>query len=115
MTQETFIVDLLIHTGTDFEQTFVLEDTTSNSLKDLTGFSACCEMRRYEGSTRTAAFTVSFASDRTTGRIEIAMTRFDTINLKPGKYFYDLVLKDASNIKDRVVEGTINVKKAITR
>jgi hypothetical protein len=35
--------------------------------------------------------------------------------LKPGKYFYDLVLKDASNVKDRVVEGTINVKKAITR
>ena len=34
--QPTFIVDLLIHTGTDFTQTFVLEDTYSNAAKDLT-------------------------------------------------------------------------------
>ena len=115
MTQETFIVDLLIHTGTDFEQTFVLEDTTSNSPKDLTGFSACCEMRRYEGSTRTAAFSVSFASDRRTGRVEIAMTRFDTINLKPGKYLYDILLQDPSGNIERVVEGLVDVKRTVTR
>ena len=39
-----------MHTGTDFTQTYVLEDTASNSEKELDGFSACAQMRRYETS-----------------------------------------------------------------
>ena len=113
--QPTFIVDLLIHTGTDFEQTFVLEDTYSNAPKDLTGYTACCSMRRYPSSSVAASFNIDFATDRTSGRVSIQMTRGTTANLKAGKYFYDLVLMDSSNEKIRPIEGTITVKKAITR
>jgi len=113
--QPTFIVDLLIHTGTDFTQTFVLEDTYSNAAKDLTGYTACCSMRRYPSSSVAGTFNIDFASDRRSGRVTIQMTRGNTANLKAGKYFYDLVLKDSSNEKIRPIEGTITVKKAITR
>ena len=34
---------------------------------------------------------------------------------KAGKYFYDLFLQDASGTKTRPVEGTITVKKSVTR
>lgn len=113
--QQTFIADIAIYTGTDFSQTFVLEDIQSNSLKDLTGYSACCSMRRYESSSVAASFTTEFSNNRTNGKIILSMLEATTSTLKPGKYFYDLVLQDSSGEKTRVVEGTVTVKRAVTR
>ena len=115
MAQPTFIVNLLMHTGCDFTQTFVFEDNQSNSPLNLTGYTACCKMRRYETSTETGTFTIDFGSDRRGGRVEIQMTRANTALLKAGKYFYDVILNDPNNEKTRVVEGTIQVKRAVTR
>ena len=112
---QTFVVSLIVYTGTDFEQTFVLEDSQSNSIKDLTGYTACAQMRRYESSAKTADFTVTFANDRTTGRIVVSLLASATQNLKPGKYFYDLLLNSPDNTIERVVEGTVLVKRSVTR
>jgi hypothetical protein len=112
---QTFVVSLLVYTGTDFDQTFVLEDTQSNSVKDLTGYTACAQMRRYESSSKTADFLVAFANDRRSGRITISLTATATNNIKPGKYFYDLLISDAAGTVTRAVEGTILVKRAVTR
>ena len=112
---QTFVVNLLAYTGTDFDQTFVLEDTQSNSIKDLTGYTACAQMRRYESSSKTADFLVAFANDRTTGRITISLGASTTSNIKPGKYFFDLLISDPAGTITRAVEGTILVKRAVTR
>ena len=112
---QTFVVSLLVYTGTDFDQTFVLEDVQSNSVKDLTGFTACAQMKRYESSLKTAEFTIAFANDRKTGRVSISLLAADTTNLKPGKYFYDLLLNSPAGTTTRAVEGTVLVKKAVTR
>ena len=111
----TYTSNLVIYTGTDFDQTFVLEDVQSNSVKDLTGFNGCAQMKRYESSLKTADFTVSFANDRTTGRVTLSLLAADTLNLKPGKYFYDLILNGPGGTVTRAVEGTVLVKKAVTR
>jgi len=39
----------------------------------------------------------------------------DTSELKAGKYFYDIVLQDPDGKRIRPVEGTISVKRTITR
>jgi len=111
----TYISNLTIYTGTDFSQTFVLEDDQSNSVKDLTGYNACAQMKRYESSQKTEDFTISFSSDRTTGRITISLNDTETGALKAGKYFYDLLLNSPTGLTERVVEGTALVKKSITR
>ena len=72
-------------------------------------------MKRYESSLKTADFTVSFANDRKTGRVTISLLAADTLNLKPGKYFYDLILNSPTGTTTRAVEGTVLVKKAVTR
>ena len=72
-------------------------------------------MKRYESSLKTADFTVAFANDRTTGRVTISLLAADTLNLKPGKYFYDLILNSPGGAVTRAVEGTVLVKKAVTR
>jgi len=38
-----------------------------------------------------------------------------TSGLKAGKYFYDLLLNSPSGTTTRAVEGTVLVKKAVTR
>ena len=111
----TYISNLVLYTGTDFDQTFVLEDAQSNSIKDLTGFNACAQMKRYESSLKTADFTVAFANDRKSGRVAISLLAADTTKLKPGKYFYDLLLNSPNGTTTRAVEGTVLVKKAVTR
>ena len=112
---QVFLNDLVIHTGTDFTVTFVLEDVLSNSLKDLTSYNGCAQLRRYETSNKTKDFSVNFASDRSTGKVTVSMGSTDTADLKAGKYFYDLVLQDPQGVKERVVEGTVTVKKSVTR
>ena len=111
----TYISNLTIYTGTDFAQTYVLEDSQSNSIKDLTGYSACAQMKRYESSQKTEDFTIAFANDRTSGRITISLNDTETGALKAGKYFYDLLLNSPTGLTERVVEGTVLVKKSITR
>ena len=111
----TYTVNLVIYTGTDFSQTFVLEDTQTNSSLNLTGYSGCAQMKRYESSLKTADFTVTFANDRTTGKVTLTMDDTTTATLKAGKYFYDLLLNDSKGITTRAVEGTVLVKKSVTR
>jgi len=110
-----FTANIIIYTGTDFAQTFVLEDSASNSIKDLTGYVGCSQIKRYESSSKAADFTVAFANDRTTGRISIEMLSTVTETLKAGKYFYDLIISSPNGVTERVIEGTAIVKKAVTR
>ena len=111
----TYTANLVIYTGTDFDQTFVLEDSQSNSVMNLTGYNGCSQIKRYESSAKTADFTVSFANDRTTGKVTISMGSTTTAAIKPGKYFYDVLLNSPTGTTTRVVEGTALVKKSVTR
>ena len=111
----TYTANLVIYTGTDFTQSFILEDSQSNSLKDLTGYNGCAQMKRYESSLKTADFSVGFANDRTSGKVTVSMGASDTAALKAGKYFYDLLLNSPTGTTSRAVEGTVLVKRSVTR
>ena len=110
-----FNTNLIIHTGTDFEQTFVLEDDRTNSAKDLTGYTGVAKFKQYPNaySTSDGAFDFSFPN-RTLGKIRIAMTDTVTAKLEPGKFFYDVLLNDGSAV-ECVIEGQLIVKKSVTR
>ena len=108
-----FSTNLTIHTGTDFEQTFVLENSNSNSALDLTGYTGACRMRKYHSSSLAGAFNINFGN-RLTGKVNISMSSNLTQNLKAGKYFYDLLLNDGNKV-DRVIEGEVLVKRTVTR
>ena len=108
-----FSTNLVIYKYTDFEQTFMLEDSSTNSAKDLTGFTATCRMQRTLNLGRITAFTVSF-TNRTQGKIRITLTDDQTAQIADGKYFYELVLTDPSGIVERVIEGVVIVKHPVT-
>ena len=110
-----FVSNIGLYSGTDFAQTFVLEDSQSNTLMDLTGYTGCAELKKYESSSKVAAFNFSTASDATTGRVQIAMTAAVTETLSSGRYLYDILITDPQGKTTRVVEGSAIVKRPVTR
>jgi hypothetical protein len=82
---------------------------------NLTGYSGCAQLKRYESSSKAADFTVTFSNDRTTGRVTVSLGSTTSAAIKPGKYFYDVLLNSPTGTTTRVVEGTALVKKSVTR
>ena len=109
-----FSTNLVIYKHTDFEQTFALEDSQTNSVKDLTGFSATCKMQRTLNLSSLTSFTISFLNNRKLGKIKISLTDAQTALIEEGKYFYELTITDPSNIVERVIEGIVIVKHPVT-
>ena len=110
-----FNTNLIIHTGTDFEQTFILEDDRTNSAKDLTGYTGVAKFKQYPNAYSTGDDVFEFAfTNRTLGKIRIAMADTATAKLEPGKFFYDVLLNDGSSVES-VIEGQVIVKRSVTR
>ena len=108
-----FSTNLVIYKHTDFEQTFALEDSNTNSVKNLTGFSATCKMQRTLNLGSLTAFNVSF-TNRALGKVRISLTNTQTENIADCKYFYELMLTDPNGIVERVIEGVVIVKHPVT-
>ena len=109
-----FSTNLIVYTHTDFEQTFLLEDNQSNSAKDLTGFTGTARFKKQiQDLSDPTAFNLSFPN-RELGKIRIGLTATQSALVPPGKYFYEILLKDSNDIIERVVEGTVIVKQPVT-
>ena len=94
-------------------QTFLLEDSQSNSAKDLTGFTGTCRMQRTLNLGELTALTVSF-TNRALGKVRISLTNTQTALIEEGKYFYELMLTDPDSVVERVIEGVVIVKHPVT-
>ena len=108
-----FSTNLIIYKHTDFEQTFVLEDSQTNSFKDLTDFTGTCKMQRTLNLGSLTSFTLAF-TNRVRGKIRISLTDDQTAVIEEGKYFYELMLTDPNDVTERVIEGVVIVKHPVT-
>ena len=109
-----YVSNLVVNAGTDFAQTFTLEDTDSNSAYDLTNATVSAQMRKHSGSSTAVDFTTSIVIPKTSGQIILALTDAQTADIKPGRYIYDVVIEIAST-KTRVVEGMVLAREGVTR
>jgi hypothetical protein len=109
-----YVSNIVVNSGADFDQTFDLEESDSNSPLDLSDYTVSAQMRKYAGSSTAITFTSTISSPATLGKIHIALTSAQTINLKPGRYVYDIVITK-SGLKTRVIEGMVLVREGVTR
>ena len=67
------ISNIFIDAGTDFSTTVTVTDSTGSAV-NLTGYShAAAQIRKtYESSSATVAFTITFNSDATTGKLYVS-------------------------------------------
>lgn len=109
-----YVVNLVIDQGADFNQTFNLESSVSNSALNLTGYTGTAQLRKHSGSSKYYEFTLTFP-DRVNGAIKLSMTDTITARIKPGRYIYDIILTDSAGLKERVVEGSALVREGATK
>tara|TARA_B100000073_G_scaffold332371_1_gene322763 strand:- start:348 stop:683 length:336 start_codon:yes stop_codon:yes gene_type:complete len=108
-----FVSNITIEQGFDFDTSFQLEDTRTNSPLILTGYETSGMLRK----SYTSSTAVSFAStitDDINGILSISLTAAQTTALKAGRYVYDV--KITTSGKDfKAVEGSALVRAGVTR
>lgn len=109
-----YIANLQIDTGVDFQHGFSLGDNDTGSFLNLTNYTATSQMRKWAGSSTAVSFA-STVTDPENGQIQISLGSTETVDLKPGRYVYDVNLEDAGGYKYKVVEGMVLVRAGVTR
>lgn len=110
-----YVNNLIINAGADFNQTFTLEGSLSNSAINLTDYTIESKIRKWSGSSTATTFTVSKIAPYSSGKVELSLTSTQTSNLKPGRYVYDVLITNNYGIKTRVIEGMVLVTEGVTR
>jgi len=110
-----YVSNIIINTGTTFNQSFTLENVNTDSVMDLSNYTIKSEMRKHPGSTTGVTTFTSTIASAAGGVVTIGLTTTQTATLKPGRYVYDVLLTDNSGVRDRVVEGMVIVSQGATR
>ena len=103
----TYVHNITINSGTDFEQIYEIQSTSRNMV-DLTGYSAAAQIRKHRESSTAISFTVGFP-DRLNGKIKLSIPSWITSRLKSGRRVYDIRFVKPNGEIDIVLEGTVTV------
>lgn len=109
----TYVSNLVINTYTDFSQVFTLDDGVSNAPLNLEGYTALSQMRKHAKSSNYVSFSTTI-SDAQSGQITVGLSTSQTSTLKPGRYIYDIILRNPDGVTTRVIEGMVLVREGAT-
>jgi hypothetical protein len=105
--------NLTIDQGADFVSTITVEQ--ANGLPfDLSGYTARGQIRRSYTSTTAYNFSVSVSS-AIEGELTLSLDSNTTLNMRPGRYVYDVILvQGTSSDITRVIEGQVEITPRVT-
>ena len=92
-----------------------------NLKKNLTNFSASAILKKNynSDSSDTTSFTAAIPTPATDGVITLALTNAQTDALKAGRYVYDVEIafvdSDTNTIRERILEGRVQVTPSVTK
>ena len=95
----------------DYSITLQFKDSNDAAI-DLTDWSVAAQAWNQARSTKYADFAVTY-TDRSTGTIAIALTDEQTATF-PSEAYYDVLLTNASGLKEYYLEGVIYVSEGYT-
>jgi hypothetical protein len=106
--------NLSIDQGSDFTEEITVRDNHDN-IVNLSGYTAHSQMRRHHTSSTKYDFNVSIISE-SAGIVSMKLNSSVSNNIKPGRYQYDVELRETStgNVT-RIVEGQVEITAGITR
>lgn len=91
------------------------------SVKDLSNHTVTAKMKKNYNSDSddTVTFTSIVSTPPTDGIINLSLTNSQTDNIKAGRWVYDVEIafvdSDGATIKERILEGRIQVTPSVTR
>jgi hypothetical protein len=105
--------ELFIEQGSDYATTITL-DSVDGTPFNLAEYVAKSQIRKsYYSTSPTAEFVIGFP-DAANGTISVTLSSANTANIAPGRYVYDMIIKNNQNITTRVLEGIVNVLPQVT-
>lgn len=104
-------VNLVIHKGTYFEETFSLSAEDELGL-NLTSQTATAKLKKHP--TAGIAYTFSTTLTVSDSTVKISMSPQVTATLPSGRCVYDLVLTSSGGVPSKVVEGTAIVEESVS-
>lgn len=110
-----YVNNLVINSGSDFSQSFTLEDSNTDSSFNLFNYTIDSQMRKWSGSSTAITFTTSIIPPETEGKILLRLSSAQTTQIKPGRYVYDVIITDEFGVKNKVIEGMVLVTEGVTR
>ena len=103
-----------INAGEDWEATLVISNAPG-APRDLTGHTIESKIKRHFKSVSSKEIIAVEVLNATGGEIKLSLTNTQTSNLKSGKFLYDVELRKTSDgTKQRVIEGTIQIRPEVT-
>ena len=109
-----YVSNITIEQGFDFDTSFQLEDTRTNEFLNLVGAGASAQIRKLASSSSIVAFGCSISQPEY-GIISINMLAETTVNIKPGRYVYDVKILTLEGGEYKAVEGSALVRGGVTR
>ena len=106
--------DLFIDQGTDFETSLDLIGDDGTPI-DITGFTFKSQIRKSYYSANASANLTITVLDAPNGNAMLSMTAANSSNIFPGRYVYDVKMKDSANTTTRVVEGILTINPQVSR
>lgn len=95
----------------DYSVTLQFKDNTGTAI-NLTGWSVAAQAWNSARTTKYADFTVAY-TDRTTGTVALTIAANTTATF-PDELYYDVLLTNASGIKEYYLEGIIYTSQGYT-
>lgn len=104
--------NLTMDQGSEFQATFPLRDVAANVAANVSNYSGEGQFRKHYTSLTAHDLEVSLSNNS----VIIYMSSQDNETITPGRYLYDVEIRNSStNAVFRVVEGIITVTPNITR
>jgi hypothetical protein len=112
-----YVSNIVIEQGFDYSSIFSLEDARTNSYLNIVGYAVTAQMRKSPSSSTAVAFASTIINAEV-GAIRISLTSAQTLNLKPGRYVYDVMLENgglgSGGQKYKAIEGMVLVRAGVT-
>ncbi len=107
-----------IDQGSDFLTFFTLKTTNNNGVtsnRDLAGYTARASMRPTLESSTVYNFVTGVTTPTTNGKITMSLDAGATSVIPAGIYFYDLEILSGTGGVERVIQGTVTLRREVTR
>lgn len=109
-------LEFYIDQGTDFSTVINLNDDDTNLAQNVSGYVVSGKLKRSLVSANAAETFRCEVTDGANGEISITLPAANTANLRPGNYFYDILVRDIdSNTYSRLIEGIVIITPSITK
>ena len=101
--------ELVLDQGSTFSTILTLSDDTTNLPINVSGYSVNANVKRSYYSVNNTASFVSTINDAANGNVTISISSQVSLNIKPGRYVYDVKITSPINVTTRIVEGILTV------